>query len=53
LNADSVRYISRQGLIDAVGIEDQHLCLGCLTGRYPVEIPGEICIARQLRLSHF
>ena len=53
LNADSVRYISRQGLIDAVGIEEQHLCLGCLTGRYPVEIPGEICIARQLRLSHF
>ena len=53
LNADSVRYISRQGLIDAVGIEDEHLCLGCLTGRYPLEIPGEICIARQLRLSHF
>jgi amidophosphoribosyltransferase len=53
LNADSVRYISREGLIKAVGIEEQNLCLGCLTGRYPVEIPGEICIARQLRLSQF
>jgi len=53
LNADSVRYLSIEGLIDAVGMAEHNLCLGCLTGKYPVEIPGEICIARQLRLSQF
>ncbi len=53
LNADSIGYLSKEGLIDAVGIEEHNLCLGCLTGNYPVEIPGEKCIARQLRLSQF
>jgi len=53
LNADSVRYLSLEGLIDAVGIEEKNLCLGCLTENYPVEIPGEVCIARQLKLTHF
>lgn len=53
LNADSIGYLSLDGLIDAVGIEANNLCLGCLTGKYPVEIPGEECIARQLKLSHF
>lgn len=53
LNADSVRYLSIEGLMDAVGIAERNLCLGCLTGKYPVEIPGEMSIARQLRLSQF
>ncbi|MGC9444438.1 MAG: amidophosphoribosyltransferase [Candidatus Methanospirareceae archaeon] len=53
LHADSVRYVSPEGLIEAVGIEVSNLCLGCVSGNYPVEIPGERCIARQLRLSHF
>jgi len=53
LHADSVRYVSSEGLIEAVGIDESNLCLGCVSGNYPVEIPGEQCIARQLRLSHF
>ena len=53
LNADSVRYVSMEGLMDAVGIDTNNLCLGCLTGKYPVEIPGETCITRQLRLTQF
>ena len=53
LNADSVRYLSIEGLINAVGIEENNLCSGCVTGKYPVEIPGEMCIARQLRLTQF
>ncbi|MBE0516320.1 MAG: amidophosphoribosyltransferase [Methanophagales archaeon] len=53
LNADSVRYLSIEGLIDSVGIEEKNLCLGCLTESYPVEIPGELCIVRQLKLTHF
>jgi amidophosphoribosyltransferase len=53
LHADSLRYVSPEGLIEAVGIDVSNLCLGCVSGNYPVEIPGEQCIARQLRLSHF
>jgi len=53
LHADSIGYISLKGLIDSVGIEANNLCLGCLTERYPVEIPGEVCIARQLKLTQF
>lgn len=53
LHADSIGYISLKGLIDSVGIDANNLCLGCLTERYPVEIPGEVCIARQLKLTHF
>jgi amidophosphoribosyltransferase len=53
LNADSIGYLSMKGLIDSVGIEASNLCLGCLTEKYPVEIPGEVCIARQLKLTQF
>jgi amidophosphoribosyltransferase len=53
LHADSIRYLSVQGLIKSIGIDEKNLCLGCLTGKYPVEIPGEQCIARQLRLTQF
>ena len=53
LNADSIGYLSLQGLIDSIGISKNNLCLGCLNERYPVEIPGEVCVARQLKLSHF
>jgi amidophosphoribosyltransferase len=51
LNADSIGYLSMEGLIESVGIDKDNLCLGCLTGYYPVEIPEERCIARQLRLT--
>ncbi len=53
LNADSIGYLSLQGLIDSVGMGMNNLCLGCLNEQYPVEIPGEVCVARQLKLSHF
>jgi len=53
LNADSIGYLSLEGLIDSVGMDANNLCLGCLTGKYPVEIPGEVCIARQLKLTQF
>jgi len=53
LNADSIGYLSMEGLIDSVGMDANNLCLGCLTEKYPVEIPGEVCIARQLKLTQF
>jgi len=53
IGADSVNYLSLEGLIESVGIPEKKLCLACLTSRYPVEVPGEICIRKQARLSYF
>ena len=53
INADSLGYISIDGLVKSIGIPEDDLCLGCLTGIYPVEIPGERCGKRQLKLSEF
>ena len=53
IEADTLGYLSLEGLIDAIGMPARSLCLGCLTGRYPIEIPGEVCILRQLTLSQF
>jgi len=53
INADSLGYVSVEGLVESVGIPKDDLCLGCLTGVYPVEIPGENCKRRQLTLNQF
>ena len=54
INADSLGYLSIDGLVESIGIDRDHLCLGCLTGAYPVDIPGEsICQRRQLKLHDF
>ncbi len=39
--ADSVGYISVEGLINAIGLGKDNLCLGCLTGVYPIRIKNE------------
>ncbi len=41
LRADSLAYVSIQGLVKAIGMLQDDLCLGCLTGVYPVQVPGE------------
>ncbi len=41
IGADSLGYISIDGLVEAIGIPREDLCLGCLTARYPVQIEGE------------
>jgi len=53
INADSLGYISIEGLVSSIGLPQDDLCVGCLTGAYPVEIPGEKCSRRQLKLSEF
>lgn len=53
IGADSLYHISLDGLIKAIGIDKEDLCTGCLTGVYPVEIPGEKCDERQTRLYNF
>jgi amidophosphoribosyltransferase len=41
IGADSVHYLSIGGLVGSVGLPEDQLCLGCLTGQYPVEVPEE------------
>ena len=53
INADSIGYLSIDGLIKAIGIDRDNLCMGCLTGIYPVKIPGEECHCNQLKLNDF
>jgi amidophosphoribosyltransferase len=53
INADSLGYVSHKGLVEAIGIPAENLCMGCLTGIYPVEIPGEKCLATQTKLSAY
>ena len=42
LGADSLSYISLEGLQTSIGHDPRSLCTGCLTGAYPVDIPGEV-----------
>jgi amidophosphoribosyltransferase len=38
IGADSLKYLSIEDLVEAIGLREDELCLGCLTGKYPVEI---------------
>lgn len=40
IGADSLYYLSVEGLCAALGVEPEQLCLGCMTGRYPVPPQG-------------
>jgi amidophosphoribosyltransferase len=42
VGADSLAYVSIDGLEEAIDKPDGSLCKGCLTGRYPVPVPGEV-----------
>jgi len=44
--ADSLAYLSIGGLLEAVRKAGgkEGFCLACLTSRYPVPVPGEVCV---------
>jgi amidophosphoribosyltransferase len=39
IGADSLGYLSVEGLIEAVGLPKEKFCLACFTGNYPVPVP--------------
>jgi amidophosphoribosyltransferase len=41
LKADSLGYISVYGLLEALMFTKNELCLGCVTEKYPMDIPPE------------
>jgi len=40
LDADSLGYLSLQGLLEATGVADAGFCTACLSGEYPTELPA-------------
>jgi len=42
IGADSVTYQTIKGLIKAIGLKKEDLCLACLNGDYPTHIPEEV-----------
>ena len=42
LTADSVGYVSIDGVVDALNMPKDDLCLGCVTGKYPIDVPYEM-----------
>lgn len=41
IGADSLGYISEDGMIGATGQQADQLCSACFTGRYPIELPED------------
>ncbi|CAB4663457.1 unannotated protein [freshwater metagenome] len=42
IGADSLGYVSLEGLIEATQIEDKKLCSACFSGIYPIRIPADM-----------
>jgi amidophosphoribosyltransferase len=40
VGADSLGYLSLQGLLDATGVADAGFCTACLSGDYPTDVPA-------------
>lgn len=40
ITADSLGYLSQEGLLKAVGVENGDYCKACFSGEYPVEFPN-------------
>ncbi len=48
VGADSLGYISLDGMIDATGQRRESLCTACFTGDYPIPLPDESLLGKDL-----
>ena len=46
IGADTLGYLSIEGMIRAVSLPQNIFCLACLNGKYPVEIPRELKVSK-------
>ena len=46
IGADSLGYLSIQGLVRAIGLKRDKFCLACFDGKYPIEVPDEIKVSK-------
>jgi amidophosphoribosyltransferase len=51
VGADTLGYLSLEGLLEAVGKRQQHYCTSCYTGQYPVAFPRDENAYLQLTLK--
>ena len=42
IEADSLRYISYEGMVKSTGLSQSTFCTACFSGTYPIEIPKEL-----------
>jgi len=42
IGADSLSYVSLEGLIQATAIAEDKLCTACFTGKYPISVPTDM-----------
>jgi len=40
IGADSLGYLSREGMLEAIGLDPKSSCAACWTGNYPTLIAG-------------
>ena len=48
IGADSLGYISQQGMIAATEQPATRLCCACFDGNYPIELPGETALGKNV-----
>jgi amidophosphoribosyltransferase len=48
VGADSLGYISLEGMIEATGQPSERLCQACFTGEYPIPLPDESLLGKHL-----
>ncbi len=46
INADSLGFLSTQGLVKAIGLRRDKFCMACFDGRYPIDIPEHIKVSK-------
>jgi amidophosphoribosyltransferase len=48
IGADSLGYLSKDGMVAATNQQEKQLCTACFTGIYPIELPPEDRLGKNL-----
>ena len=48
IGADTLGYISLQGMISATEQPSSRLCTACFDGKYPIELPSETALGKNV-----
>jgi amidophosphoribosyltransferase len=48
VGADSLGYISLEGMVEATGQSEERLCKACFTGEYPIPLPDANLLGKHL-----
>jgi len=48
IGADSLGYVSLEGLVKATTLAEENLCTACFTGKYPIQIPTDLSAGKTI-----